>query len=63
MRVTAKSIGPAKQLNGSRPQAEQLHDALRRGNAKLIGPDGKPRPLPNSLHSFVIQLTNLLNAQ
>ncbi len=61
MKITAKTTGPSKLLNGSRSQAEQLYDALRRGNSKLIGPDGKPRPLPNSLRSFVIQLTCLLN--
>lgn len=62
MRVTTKPT-PAKLSNGSRLQADQLYDALRRGNAKLIGPDGKPRRLPNSLYSFVIQLTSILNAQ
>jgi excisionase family DNA binding protein len=61
VRATAKPTGTPKLLHGSRPQAEQLYDELRRGNAKLIGPDGKPRPLPNSLHSFVIQLTSILN--
>ena len=60
MRARAKP-SPTKLSSRSRRQAEQLYDALRHGDAKLIGPTGKPRALPNTLHSFVIQLTGLLN--
>jgi excisionase family DNA binding protein len=45
----------------NRQETEQLYDAMRRGKAKLVGPDGQARLLPHSLHSFLIELIGLLN--
>jgi len=39
---------------------ERLYGALRKGKAKLVGPDGESRPLPNSLHSFLVDLIEAL---
>ena len=44
-----------------RREIEQLYEALRRGKAKLVGPNGEALVLPDSLHSFLIQLIGLLN--
>src|ERR1017187_1935906 len=44
-----------------RKQIEQLYEAFRRGKAKLIGPSGEARLLPDSLHSFLVELIGLLN--
>jgi excisionase family DNA binding protein len=42
-------------------QTEKMYDSLRRGKAKLIGPDGQARALPGSLHSFLVILTRLMS--
>ena len=42
-------------------EVEQLYEAIRRGKAKLVSPDGKARVLPDSLHSFLIELIGVLN--
>lgn len=44
-----------------RSEIERLYDALRRGKTKLVGPSGEARPLPDSLHSFLLELTGLLD--
>src|ERR1043166_9009603 len=44
-----------------RREIEQLYDAFRRGKAKLVGPNGEARLLPNSLYSFLVELIGLLN--
>jgi excisionase family DNA binding protein len=40
---------------------EQLYEAIRRGKAKLVGPDGEVRILPDSLHSFLVTLIGLMS--
>jgi excisionase family DNA binding protein len=47
--------------DGNRQEIEQLYDAMRRGKAKLVGPDGQARLLPQSLYAFLIELIGLLN--
>jgi len=42
-------------------EIKQLYEAIRRGKAKLVGPNGEARPLPDSLHSFLVELIGLLN--
>lgn len=44
-----------------RKEIEQLYTAFRRGKAKLIGPSGEARLLPDSLYSFLVELIGLLN--
>lgn len=44
-----------------RQDIEELYTAFRRGNAKLIGPDGESKSLPGSLYSFLVELIGLLN--
>ncbi|SPF34614.1 DNA binding domain protein, excisionase family [Candidatus Sulfopaludibacter sp. SbA4] len=41
-------------------ELEQLYDVLRRGQARLVGPSREARLLPESLHSFLTELTGLL---
>jgi excisionase family DNA binding protein len=42
-------------------QTEKIYDSLRRGKAKLVGPDGQSRALPGSLRSFLVTLTRLMS--
>ena len=44
-----------------RKETEQLYAAFRRGEAKLVAPSGKSRSLPDSLHSFLVDLIGLIN--
>lgn len=37
-------------------EIEELYGALRKGKAKLVGPDGESRSLPDSVYSFLVQL-------
>lgn len=39
----------------------KLYEAIRKGKAKLVGPDGEARVLPTSLYSFLVELIGLLN--
>jgi excisionase family DNA binding protein len=48
-------------LDTDRKEIEQLYEAFRRGNAKLVGPNGEARLLPDSLYSFLVELIGLLN--
>src|SRR5450432_3215613 len=38
----------------------QLYEAIRKGDAKLVGPNGEARPLPDSLYSFLVEVVSLL---
>lgn len=46
---------------GDRQDIEKLYNAIRRGRAKLVGPDGESRSLPDSLYLFLVELIGLLN--
>jgi excisionase family DNA binding protein len=39
---------------------EKLYGALKKGKAKLIGPDGESRPLPDSVYAFLVELVGAL---
>lgn len=39
---------------------EKLYGALKKGKAKLIGPDGESRPLPDSVYAFLVELVEAL---
>jgi excisionase family DNA binding protein len=39
---------------------EKLYGALKKGKAKLVGPDGESRPLPDSVYSFLVELIGAL---
>src|SRR5450755_942183 len=45
-----------------RAEIEQLYEAIRKGQAKLVSPDGESRLLPDSLYSFLVELIGTLNA-
>jgi excisionase family DNA binding protein len=42
-------------------EVEQIYEAIRRGKAKLVSPDGEAKVLPDSLHLFLVELISLLN--
>ena len=52
---------PAPIRKSDRRETERLYEAFRRGNPKLVGPKGGTRSLPDTVHSFLVQLTGLLN--
>jgi excisionase family DNA binding protein len=39
----------------------QLYESIAKGGAKLLSATGEAQPLPDSLHSFLTELTGLLN--
>ncbi len=39
---------------------ERLYGALRKAKAKLVGPDGESKPLPDSLYAFLVELIGIL---
>jgi excisionase family DNA binding protein len=57
--VTEKERAPIP--NTDHKEIEQLYEAFRRGEAKLVSPKGEARLLPTSLHSFLVELIGLLN--
>lgn len=57
----AEQDRPVPISDTDRSEIEQLYAALRRGKAKLVGPSGEALLLPDSLHSFLVELSGLLN--
>ena len=47
-------------LHSDQEEVKKLYDAIRKGNAKLVGPDGEAKALPDSLCAFLIELIGLL---
>lgn len=43
-----------------RKDIERLYGALRKAKAKLVGPDGESKPLPDSLYAFLVELIGTL---
>ena len=41
-------------------EIDTLYQALRRGKAKLVSPDGESKVLPASLYSFLVELITVL---
>ncbi len=35
---------------------EELYGTLKKGKAKLVGPDGESKPLPDSVYAFLVAL-------
>jgi excisionase family DNA binding protein len=64
MMVEATAKAPLSGLpipNKDQRDVEELYEAIRKGRAKLVGPDGEVRLLPGSLYSFLVELIGLLN--
>lgn len=57
-----KETAPIAILEADRKEIEQLYQAIRKGTAKLVSPDGEARLLPDSLHAFLVELIGILNA-
>ena len=45
-----------------RQDARAAYEAIRGSRAKLVRPNGEARPLPDSLHSFLVELSSLLTS-
>lgn len=54
-------VEPVPLSDGDPKEVEQLYNTLRRGTAKLVGPDGQAEHLPDSLYAFLIELIGRLN--
>lgn len=52
---------PASILQEDGREIRKLYDAMRKGKAKLVGPNGEARVLPGSLYEFLVELIALLN--
>ena len=61
MTVTEKATPPLPISGRDQQDIMDLYNAMRRGKAKLVGPDGDVKKLPDSLYSFLIELIGLLN--
>lgn len=59
--VNEAPAGPVALPAADEEKTEQLYNALRRGTAKLSGPDGRAQPLPDSLYAFLTELIGRLN--
>ena len=63
MEATAKvEMSPVPLSSKDQRDIEDLYEAIRKGKAKLVGPDGEVKVLPVSLYSFLVELIGLLNA-
>jgi excisionase family DNA binding protein len=61
--VTVKEKGSVVPISDKdRNEIEQLYEAIRKGQAKLVSPDGEARLLPDSLYAFLIELVGMLSA-
>jgi excisionase family DNA binding protein len=50
-----------RKASGGEDRPQQLYDRFRNANAKLVGPAGDTRVLPESLNSFLAELNGLLS--
>ena|ERR1700683_1756778 len=57
---TIENTAPLPISEQDQKDIEKLYGALRKGKAKLVGPDGESRPLPDSLHAFLVELIGAL---
>jgi excisionase family DNA binding protein len=63
MTATGQTIEKASPLPSSeqdQKDVEKLYGALKKGKAKLVGPDGESRPLPESIYAFLVELIGAL---
>ena len=58
------SAAPAAKDDSAKEQREivEIYGKLRGAEAKLVGPEGQPEPLPNNLYSFLLRLLAELRA-
>ncbi len=57
---TAEKNLPLPISSCDQKDVEKLYGALKKGKAKLIGPDGESRPLPDSVYAFLVELVGAL---
>jgi excisionase family DNA binding protein len=57
---TAEKKSPLPISSQDQKDVEKLYGALKKGKAKLIGPDGESRPLPDSVYAFLVELVGAL---
>jgi excisionase family DNA binding protein len=57
---TAEKKSPLPISSHDQQDVEKLYGALKKGKAKLIGPDGESRPLPDSVCAFLVELAGVL---
>jgi excisionase family DNA binding protein len=57
---TAEKKSPLPISSHDQKDVEKLYGALKKGKAKLIGPDGESRPLPDSVYAFLVELVGAL---
>ncbi len=63
MRATDQDLNKASPVPISiqdQQDVEKLYGALRKGKAKLVGPDGESKPLPDSIYAFLVELIGAL---
>ena len=57
---TAEKKSPSPVSSHDQQDVEKLYGALKKGKAKLIGPDGESRPFPDSVYAFLVELVGAL---
>ena len=57
---TARNRSPLPISSHNQKDVEKLYGALKKGKAKLIGPAGESRPLPDSVYAFLVELAGTL---
>jgi len=62
MHATEDAVAPLAIAEQGQRDVRSLYEAIRKGKAKLVGPDGEIKHLPDSLHAFLVELMALLNA-
>jgi excisionase family DNA binding protein len=57
---TIENTSPLPISGQDQKDVEKLYSALKKGKAKLVGPDGESRPLPDSIYAFLVELIGAL---
>ena len=57
---TAEKKSPLPISSHDQKDAEKLYSALKKRRAKLIGPGGESRPLPDTVYAFLVDLIGAL---
>ncbi len=57
---TIEKTSPLPISEKDQKDIEKLYSALKKGKAKLVGPDGESRPLPDSIYAFLVELIGAL---
>lgn len=56
--IRKKGSAPLSERNN--PDIDELYGLLRKGESKLVGPNGEKRPLPDSPRAFLIEVIEAL---